>query len=106
MFLGRLLCAYMYSSTSFLNILRPRTGNGHNGLCLLSSGFQPDKTHQDARESEKQESSAGQLSSNSGETSGSSSSSEEEKHLVTSVSLGPFYLLLLGLRKETKNIGK
>lgn len=31
---------------------------------------------------------------------------EEEKHLVTSVSLGPYYLLLLGLRKETKNIGK
>ena len=31
---------------------------------------------------------------------------EEEKHLVTSVSLGPFYILLLGLRKETKNIGK
>ena len=31
---------------------------------------------------------------------------EEEKHLVTSVSLGYHYLLLLGLRKETKNIGK
>ena len=31
---------------------------------------------------------------------------EEEKHLVTSVSLGPYYLLLLGLRKETNNIGK
>ena len=31
---------------------------------------------------------------------------QEEKHLVTSVSLGPYYLLLLGLRKETKNIGK
>ena len=86
---GRLIFAYMCSSTSFLNILRPRTGNGHNGLCSLSIGFQPDKAYQDARESGKQESSAGQLSSNSGETSGGSNSSGRRETLSHLCLTGP-----------------
>lgn len=87
------------------NILRPRTGKDHLVFCSFSIGLTLIK-HIRMQESLENRVSSWMTDQTLPGPGVVLTVQKEERHLVISVSLGHYYLCLLGLRKETRNTGR